>query len=215
MRFKLLDVRQSFMCYWEAEPFPTGNDKTPYFSGTYLLTPDSKLQYYADAVGTEKPKLLPKKLPALAELEKISVKLTNEKWLKKGPGILKAIKMTGKIFVRDGDTKPDYDGFPGTHFISARSKVRFPVFDQLKQPLEESDGKIFSGCYVDATLEAYAYTKGNNGLGCRVRGVQLRRIGEAFGGGGPPADDSEFDEIAVEDEEETADATEDDDDLMG
>lgn len=199
MRFKLIDVRQSFMCYWTPEPFPEGNDPTPYYSGTYLLTPDSKLQYYSD----DNKSLLPKKLPAQAELDKICATLCNDKWAKKGPAILKAIKMTGKIFFRDGDTKPDYDGFPGTFFISSRSKVRPNYFDQAKQPISEEQGILFSGVYVNVTLEAYAYTKGNNGLGARLRGVQLLRTGEAFGGGGPPAGDDEFDEIEAPDEEET------------
>jgi hypothetical protein len=193
------------MCYWTAEPFPTGNDPTPYFSGTYLLTPDSKLQYYSD----DNKSLLPKKLPALAELEKIGALLTNEKWGKKGAAILKAIKMTGKIFFRDGDTKPDYDGYPGTFFVSTRSKVRPNYFDQQKQEITEAQGLLYSGCYVNVTVEAYAYTKGNNGLGARLRGVQLLRDGEAFGGGGPPASDDEFDEIDTPEEETETD------DLMG
>ena len=200
MRFRLLDVRQSFMCYWTAEPFPDSLDKTAYYSGTYLLTPNSLLQYQ-----DEKGKPVGKKLPAKDELETLCAKLTNDKWAKKGPAILKAIKMTGKIFFRDGDTKPDYEGFPGTYFISARSKVRPNYFDQQKQELTEEQGLLYSGCFVNVNLEAYAYTKGNNGLGARVRGVQLLRKGEAFGGGGPPASDDEFDEIDTpEDEEETA-----------
>ena len=191
------------MCYWTPEPFPTGNDPTPYFSGTYLLTPNTMLQLY------EGTKVLPKKYPAVAALEKICVDLTNEKWgAKKGPAVLKAIKMTGKIFFRDGDTKPDYEGFPGTHFISARSKIRPTYFDGQRQPLSEDMGVLYSGCYVNVNLEAYAYTKGNNGLGARLRGVQFLRAGEAFGGGGPPASDAEFDEIDNP-EEETAD------DLLG
>jgi len=204
MRFKLLDVRQSFMCYWTPEPFPTGNDPTPYFSGTYLLTPTSMLQYYG-----EDGKLLPKKVPALPALEKVCEMLTTEKWGKKGPAILKAIKMTGKIFFRDGDTKPDYEGFPGTYFISARSKIRPNYFDQQKQEMTEAQGILYSGCFVNVALEGYAYTKGNNGLGARVRAVQLLRAGEAFGGGGPPAKDDEFDEIDNPEEETETD------DLMG
>lgn len=209
MRFKLLDVRQSFMCYWTPERFPDGDDDTPYYSGTYLLTPNSMLQYYND-----EGKVLPKKLKAFPELEKICITLTNDKWEKKGPAVLKAIKANGKIFFRDGDTKPDYEGFPGTHFISARSKVRPSYFDQLKQELTEAQGLLYSGCFVNVNLEAYAYTKGNKGLGARIRGVQLLRKGEAFGGGGPPADDSEFDEIDVEDEDEAAEE-EETDDLLG
>lgn len=198
MRFKVTNLRQSFMCYWTAEPYPGGNDPTPYYSGTYLLTDESRLHYYTE----DGKKPLPKSVPALPELEKICIKLTNEKWEKKGPAVLKAIKMTGKIFIRDGDTKPDYEGFPGTHFISARSKIRPTYFDQQKEPITEEQGVLYSGCFVDCNFEAYPYTKGNNGLGCRIRGVQLRGKGEAFGGGGPPADDGEFDEIDAPDEEE-------------
>lgn len=208
MRFKLLDVRQSFMCYWTPEPFPTGNDPTEYYSGTYLLTPDSKVQLYND-----EGKVIPKKYPALKKMDELCVQLTNDKWAKKGPAVLKAIKMTGKIFVRDGDTKPDYEGFPGTYFVSARSKVRPSYFDQQKQEITEGQGLLYSGCFVNVNLEAYAYTKGNNGLGARIRGVQLLRKGDAFGGGGPPADDSEFDEIEVEDDE--TEDEEDTDDIMG
>jgi hypothetical protein len=207
MRFKLFDVRQSFMCYWTPEAYPGGDDPTLYYSGTYLLTPDSKLSYY-DPTGK---KVLPKKLPAKDELDKICVALTNEKWGKKGPSVLKAIQLNGKVFFRDGDTKPDYDGFPGTFYVSARSKVRPNYFDQVKQPLTEEDGRLFSGVYVNVSLEAYPYTKGNKGLGSRIRGVQLLRTGEAFGGGGPPADEDEFDELEVEDDE----ASDGDDELMG
>ena len=206
MRFRLLNVRQSFMCYWTAEPFPDSLDKTPYYSGTYLLTDDSLLQYQ-----DEKGKPIGKKIPAKDELDKLCAKLCNEKWTKKGPAILKAITMTGKIFFRDGDTKPDYEGFPGTHFISARSKVRPNYFDQQKQPITEEMGILFSGVFVNVNLEAYSYTKGNNGLGARIRGVQLLRTGEAFGGGGPPADEDEFDEIEASGEEEEGET----DPLMG
>jgi hypothetical protein len=188
------------MCYWTPEPFPDSLDKTEYFSGTYLLTPNSQLQYQDD-----KGKPTGPKLPAKTELDKLCAKLCNDKWAKKGPAILKAITMTGKIFFRDGDTKPDYEGFPGTYFISARSKVRPTYFDQQKQPITEEQGILFSGVYVNVNLEAYAYTKGNNGLGARIRGVQLLRTGEAFGGGGPPASDDEFDEIDAPDDDGESD----------
>jgi hypothetical protein len=175
MRIMLRDVRQSFMCYWKPEPFPNSTDPTPYFSGTYLLPADH---------------------PQLPELKKICLELCVEKWGKtKGPAIYKAIQMTGKIFLRDGNAKPDYDGFPGNWFISARSKVMPSYFDGQKQPITEAQGVLYSGCYVNVSLEMFAYTKGNNGLGARQRGVQFLRKGDAFGGGGPPADESEFDEI--------------------
>lgn len=187
-RIMLKNVRQSFMCYWQPEPYPNSSDTTPYYSGTYLLPPDH---------------------PQLPDLHKICVDLCNEKWGKRGPAILKAITMTGKIFLRNGDTKPDYDGFPGNWFVSARSKVRPSYFDGQKNEITEGQGILYSGCYVNVSLEFFAYTKGNNGLGARQRGVQFVRKGDAFGGGGPPASGDEFDEI---DNPEEAEET---DDLMG
>jgi hypothetical protein len=197
-RILVKDVRQSFMCYWKAEPFPNGNDPTPYFSGTYLLPLDH---------------------PQLKDLEKIINDLAKEKWpgtvrnakgvaVPKWIGILAAIKAKGKCFLRDGDTKPEYDGFPGMMFISSRSKIRPNYFDWQKQPIDEASGILYSGCYVNVSIECFAYTRGNNGIGARLRGVQFLRKGDAFGGGGPPADETEFDEIdAPADEEEGEAAT--------
>lgn len=184
-RILVKDVRQSFMCYWKPEPFPNGNDPTPYYSGTYLLPLDH---------------------PQLVALNKIIDDLAKEKWpgtvknsqgivVPKWKGILAAIKAKGKCFLRDGDTKPEYDGFPGMMFISARSKIRPNYFDWQKMPISEDSGILYSGCYVNVSIECFAYTRGNNGIGARLRGVQFLRKGDAFGGGGPAAGEEEFDEI--------------------
>lgn len=94
-------------------------------------------------------------------------------------------------------------------YVSARSKTRPSVFDQQRQELTESDGKPYSGCYVNASIELWAQ---DNDFGKRVnaqlRGVQFLRDGDAFGGGARPADADEFDEIAVSDDTaEDADLT--------
>jgi len=104
--------------------------------------------------------------------------------------------------LHDGDAKAEYEGFEGNKFVSARAKVRPTVFDQQRQELSEADGKPYSGCYVNASIELWAQ---DNSFGKRInaqlRGVQFLRDGDAFAGGSRPADADEFDEIAAPDED--------------
>lgn len=188
----LKDVRLAFATnLFTAAPFPTGNDPTPYFSCTLLLPPNH---------------------PQKRQMEKIMDELAEAKWGKKGPAVLKAAKAMGKVFLRDGDTKPDYEGFEGMWFVSARSKVRPNYFDGMRNPIGEADGLLYSGAYVNVSLGLYAYTKGNNGLGAGLRGVQFLRKGDAFGGG-VPAESDDFEEIAAPEEGE--DGGEERDPLLG
>lgn len=180
MNILLKDVRLAFANnLFTAAPFPGGNDPTPYFSCSLLMPPTH---------------------PQRKDLDKIMVELAEAKWGKKGAAVLKAAKAIGKVFFRDGDTKPEYEGFEGMWFVSARSKVRPNYFDGRRNPIGEADGLLYSGAYVNASLGLYAYTKGNNGLGAGLRGVQYLRKGDAFGAGAP-AEPDDFDEIGDEGDE--------------
>lgn len=177
---RLEDVRLAFPKLWTPEPFPGGNDPTPYFSTCFLI---------------------PKTHPQLPILEKMMLRLAIEKWgPQKGPSVLKAAKAIGKVFLRDGDAKADTDGFEGHMFVSARSKTRPNIFDGLRNTVTEADGVVYGGCYVNAIISCYAYTKGNNGLGAGLKGVQFKRAGDAFAGGGSPSDADDFDELGVQDD---------------
>ncbi|PAV06442.1 hypothetical protein CBG25_06045 [Arsenophonus sp. ENCA] len=63
---------------------------------------------------------------------------------------------------QDGDNK-EYDGYAGNMYLSASNKSRPSVFDRNLSPLTAQDGRPYSGCYVNATIEFYAYD--NNGKG--------------------------------------------------
>lgn len=176
--FMLKNVRLAFPTLFTPEPFPTGNDPTPYFSASFLLAPNH---------------------PQKAALDKLMEQLANDKWKTRGPAVLKGAKAMGKVFLRDGDSKPEYDGFPGNFFVSARNKVRPTLIDQLRNPVTEADGVIYAGCYVNVKLGCYAYVKGNNGLGASILGIQKVADGDAFGGGSRAADKDDFeDEIGSE-----------------
>jgi hypothetical protein len=190
MNLLVKDVRMAFAAnLFTAAPFPNGKDPTAYFSATFLMPPTH---------------------PQFKQINKIMDELAEAKWGKKGPAILRAAKAIGKVFFRDGDTKPEYEGFEGMWFISARSKVRPSYFDGLRAPIGEADGLLYSGAYVNVSLGLYAYTKGNNGLGAGLRGVQYLRKGDAFGAGAPAGED-DFEEIQAPEEGEEGEK----DDLLG
>ena len=175
---RLEDVRLSFPKLWTPEPFPGGQDPTAYFSAQFILE---------------------KGHPQIKILEALMLKLANEKWNARGAAVLKAAKAVGKVFMRDGDSTPEVEGYEGNFFVSARSKTRPTTLDGQRNPVTESDGVIYGGCYVNAIISCYAYVKGNNGLGAGLKGVQFKRKGDAFSGGGTPAESDDFDEISVDD----------------
>lgn len=183
IRLTVRNARLAFETLYTPERFPGGTDPTPYFSASFILPPDH---------------------PQLSEIREAMLAAAMEKWPKKGAEMLKAAEMIGKVPLRSGDTKPNSEGFSGNWFVSARSKKRPTLKDRDgRTPLVESDGKLYGGCYVNALLEFFGYDTGSNGVGADLRGVQLVRDGDAFGGG-RPASDEEFADLSVGAEEELA-----------
>lgn len=171
-RVMLRNVRLAFPSLFEPSAYGEGD---PSYQATLIMEPD-----------------------AAKAVEAAMAAVAKEKWGAKGDAQLKALRSSGKVCLRDGDEKPDYDGFAGMMFVAARSKTRPTVVDNMRNPLTQSDGRIYAGCYVNASIEIWAQ---DNAYGKRVnatlRGVQFVRDGEAFGGGRPAAAD-EFDEIEAD-----------------
>lgn len=172
MKIKLKNVRLSFPQLFEARAV-NDSDK-PAFSANFLIDP-------AD--------------PQVKVIQAAIDAVAKEKWGVKADAQLKALRASDKTCLHDGDTKAQYDGFPGNLFISARSKVKPLVIDADKSPLVEQDGRPYSGCYVNASLELYAQ---DNAYGKRINavlgGVQFYRDGEAFSGGRAASED-DFDDV--------------------
>jgi Enterobacter phage Enc34, ssDNA-binding protein len=177
MRLMIRDVRLAFPNLWKATAPSSGGE--PAFSASFIMPPNH---------------------PQMKEVNAALNAVAKEKWGAKAPAIYKALESSDKLCLHDGDTKAEYDGYEGNKFISTRSKVRPTVIDQQRQELTEADGKPYSGCYVNASIELWAQ---DNNYGKRVnaqlRGVQFLRDGDAFAGGSRPADADEFDEIGVAD----------------
>lgn len=147
--------------------------------------------------------ILPADHPQLGEIRAKMIAVAKDKWGAKAAEIFKMIEKADKLALRDGDTKPNYDGFPGNLFVStsAQQSARPTVIDANKSPLTPRDGKPYAGCYVNASLDFWAQdNKYGKRINAQLRGVQFVRDGEAFAAG-RPADADEFDSV-----EETAGA---------
>jgi Protein of unknown function (DUF2815) len=157
--------------------FPGGTDPHKYFSLNAIMPPNH---------------------PQVKAVEKLILDAAIGKWgATRGPAVLKAAKAIGKVPLRDGDAKAEYDGFEGNLFISARSKDRPTVFDNLRNPVVQGDpNSPYDGCYADVKVSFYAYDRGNNGIGAGLKGVQFRADGDRFSGG-KAAEADDFDEIGA------------------
>ncbi|WP_340611676.1 DUF2815 family protein [Xenorhabdus bharatensis] len=132
----------------------------------------------------------------IAEIEAAILKVATEKWGAKAEGIIKSIRGNNMRFnFRDGDDKSDYDGYAGCMYISASNKARPLVVDRDRTPLTAQDGRPYSGCYVNATINIFAYDNNGKGISASLGGVQFLRDGDAFTGGGV-ASIEEFDDLS-------------------
>lgn len=105
----------------------------------------------------------------------------------------------------DGDLS-ETEGFDGGIILTGQRKLdkgRPVVVDRNKNPLIESDGKPYSGSYVNASLEIWGQNKNYKGMRCGLLAVQFVRDGEAFTGG-HAATDEDFDDLSPAGENVTA-----------
>lgn len=171
---KLQDVRLAFAQIWEAKPFQPGSPAK--FNASFLFDP---------------------KHPAAKLIEAAIKETAKEKWADKVDAVLAQIKgIPNKFCFRNGNTKPDYDGFPGNLFISASNKTRPTIIDRNRSPLTQADGRPYSGCFVNAVLDVWAQdNQYGKGIQCSLLGIQFLRDGDAFSGAGVATED-DFDDLS-------------------
>lgn len=139
--------------------------------------------------------IFPKDHPAVKQLSEAIQQVAAEKWNEKAKGVLTELKAGGKLCLRDGDVKASMEGFAGNMFVSASNRARPTVLDQGKHPLTQQDGKIYSGCYVNVSLDVWPQdNKWGKRVNASLLAVQFVRDGEAFSGGAAFEDD-DFEEI--------------------
>ena len=157
----LANVRLAFPSIFQMSSVKPG-DK-PAFSASFLMPPDH---------------------PAILIVQQAITMVANTKWGDQAAEILRALIAGDRVCLHNGDSKSQFDGYAGNMFVSARSPSRHLVIAQDRSLLAETDGKPYSGCYVNAQIAVWAM---QNSYGKRVnaqlRGVQFLRDGDAFGGG--------------------------------
>lgn len=179
MKVVLKNVRLSFPDLFTAKAFQAGDE--PKYKATFLVEKGSDMEKTIEA--------------AVKQVAK-------DKWNTKADSVLKSIRNNpNKFCFQDGDSR-DYDGYQGMMALSSSNKARPLLIDRDKTPLTAADGRPYAGCYVNATVELFAYDKSGNGIAASLKGVQFVKDGDAFGGGAPASPD-EFDDLGVEDEEDS------------
>ena len=111
-------------------------------------------------------------------------------------------KLMGKTkikyeLLRDGDEKDDKN-YEGCYFINAKANEdhKPKVMDRDRVEIVDPN-EIYSGCYVQAVLNLYAYNKnGNSGIGASLLGIRKIKDGEPLTGG--HVSDEDFDDSLLE-----------------
>lgn len=168
LRIKLENVRLSYPNLFTAKAMEGGKPK---FSASFLINKKTHA-------------------PLIKRLEQMIERAMLDKFGKKVP--LK------NVCLHDGNEKEDKEGYGDEiMFLVAKSDTRPAVVDQHVNPLAEADGKIYGGCYVNATVELFGYSHptGGKGVSAQLRAVQFVKDGESFGAG-PVNAEEEFEPVS-------------------
>ncbi|HCR1107387.1 TPA: DUF2815 family protein [Klebsiella aerogenes] len=140
-------------------------------------------------------------IPAGSEQEKAIeaeiLRAAERKWPGKGAQIIKQIAGNNMRFCFRPEGEKDYAGYEGMRFFKATNSQRPTIIDRDKTPLVQADGKPYSGCYVNVSVEFYGYENNGKGIAASLKGVQFFKDGDAFAGGGVASPD-EFEDLAVD-----------------
>lgn len=187
---RLTNVRLSFAKLFKARAFEEGQDER--FEGAFLLDPsDEKHQELIDDICAK----------ALQVIKaKHSGKVPKDIDLCFGYADGDPIEVGG---VKYRNKPKEYDGYAGMFYITSSNKEQPKLVGRHKgkdgkfEKVEESDGLLYSGAYVNATITLWAQdNKFGKRVNANLRAVQFVNHGEAFGVAPVDAED-EFDEVEI------------------
>ena len=76
------------------------------------------------------------------------------------------------------------------------------VFDADKTPIHVDNGRVYAGCYVNASVDLWAQDGQYSGIRCTLVAVQFAKDGDAFGGGPIRSNGDEFETLESAEESE-------------
>lgn len=169
----------------------------------YILTPKFRMAFVSLTKREIKPgpeakeggfglvMLFPKATTDLSALQAIMAEAVSEKWPdpNKRPTPLRSP-------IRDGDQKPDLEGYPGCWYAHAWSNHIIGVVDANCQRVLDVDGQAYAGRWAIAQVNAWGYSNtGNNGVSLGLANVQLLEDAPRLAGNPDPT--KAFKPIAV------------------
>lgn len=182
---RLDNVRLSFPHLFQAHAMEEGQEKK--FGATFIFPNEQKGKLYTGEMGKKEPEG-----NICEKIEKLIERLALDQFKK---------KVHFKSCLRDGNEKPDMDGYgDGVMFLTASSKTRRQVVDRDVQiPITEEDGKIYAGCYVNASVRLWVQdNKWGKRVNAELRAVQFVKDGDSFGAA-PVNAENEFESLMDDD----------------
>lgn len=180
-KVKLNNVRCAFLStLWEPAEFKAGDGRFRR-SATFLIEK-----------GSDNDKAVQKEIKAVATAV---WGIKAEKQLKDLAPQSNKFCYTFEKSNKDGDI---FEGFEGMMALSGnRGVAKGPilVLDQdARTVLDENSGKLYAGCFVNATVDVWAQKGEFAGIRCVPIGIQYVSEGDAFTGA-PPARMDDFDDL--------------------
>lgn len=116
------------------------------------------------------------------------------KWKDETAAVMKAMKLSDKICIHDGDSKPKYPEYAGLMYINAYNDIKPTAYGKDGRELEAHDGTLYSGCYANVIVDFWAMdNEYGQRVNCELMGIQFHSDGENLSGGGKKAAASDFD----------------------
>lgn len=176
MKIKMKDVRLMYAgALFEPQKGPNGEGEAK-FKATFAFPPNH---------------------PVVAEIRAGFKAVSEAGWGAKAGETFALLKAADRICLHDGATKGDREGYAGNLYLSAANKSKPLVCDNVAAPgtttpkvLAATDGRVYSGCYVNATIELYPQGpdskpgKFGKRINASLMGVQFARDGQRLSGGG-------------------------------
>lgn len=177
-KVKLNNVRITFPKLFRGQEEAFGGKGDAYWGASFLLAADH---------------------PDLPALKAAIKEAATAKWGAKAESHLKSAQVKDKLPVHDGDLKADKPygaSYKGMLYVSARNNAKQgpapSVFDSVIDPETGHARAIdsvtdkrapYSGSYVNAILNVYAYQNEGEGVAASIMGVQFCADGERLAGG--------------------------------
>lgn len=179
-KITLKNVRLSWPKIWTAEQYQGKGEFN--YEATFIIPPDSE---------------------AAKLLQATYLEVATEQWADKAPEKLASFKGNLlKTFFYNGNLKPETEGYPGNLIAKAKKKQkdgRPDIRDRggvigadgkfIASALTEADGRPYGGCIVNGIVEVWAQDAPNDGMRCKLLGMQFVKDGDRFSGGTPASDE--------------------------